>query len=272
MKLTICHLSDIHLDGREDVILKKSDKICDAILQEAMKKDVIFFIISGDIAQGGQNEQYEIAIDFFADIQKRLESSKSIHSYFFFVPGNHDCDFKDSQRNKDDELRREKVIGSRESISEDDLAYYIESLCKKQQNFYDFVNLFDHDVADDIKVKLTYSSDLLRKYQIDYWGTKITINCLNSAWLTEIHEKPGNLFFPDRELKKITKDAELIITIYHHPSNWMHPNDRNKFNRWVMNQSDLVYVGHEHVGRNEQVETRETIYHAQYGEVLQDRG
>ena len=118
---------------------------------------------------------------------------------------------------------------------------------------------------------MIYSSDLLRKYQIDFRGTKITINCLNSAWLTEMHEKPGNLFFPDRELKKITKDAELIITIYHHPSNWMHPNDRNKFNRWVMNQSDLVFVGHEHVGRNEQVETRETIYHAQYGEVLQDR-
>ena len=51
----------------------------------------------------------------------------------------------------------------------------------------------------------------------------------------------------------------------------MHPNDRNTFNRWVMNKSDLVFVGHEHVGRNEQVETRETIYHAQFGEVLQDR-
>ena len=104
-----------------------------------------------------------------------------------------------------------------------------------------------------------------------YCGTKITINCLNSAWLTEIHEKPGNLFFPTKELNNIIKDAELVITTYHHPSNWMHPNDKNIFNRWVMNKSDLVYVGHEHVGRNEQVETRETIYHAQYGEILQDR-
>ena len=52
----------------------------------------------------------------------------------------------------------------------------------------------------------------------------------------------------------------------------MHPNDRNEFNRWVMNKSDLVYVGHEHLGRNESVETRDTIYHAQYGEVLQEKG
>jgi len=71
---------------------------------------------------------------------------------------------------------------------------------------------------------------LLRKYQIIYCGTKITINCLNSAWLTEIHEKPGNLFFPTKELNNIIKDAELVITTYHHPSNWMHPNDKNIFN------------------------------------------
>lgn len=271
MRLTICHLSDIHLDNREDIILEKVDRICDAILKEALKKDVIFFIISGDIVQGGQKEQYEIALDFFVKIQQQLEHNKSIYSYFFFVPGNHDCDFQDNQRNKDDDLRREKVIASKESIAEDDLAYYVEALCEKQQNFYNFVGIFDYDILDDIEVKPIYSSKLLRKYQIKCFETKITINCLNSAWLTELHENPGKLFFPDKEMKKITKDADLVITMYHHPSNWMHPNDRNKFNRWVMNKSDLVFVGHEHVGRNEQVETRETVFHAQYGEVLQDR-
>lgn len=271
MRLTICHLSDIHFEGTEDAVLEKKEMICDVILQDALKKDVIFFIISGDIAQSGQKEQYLIALDFFTDIQSKLKDSKSISSYFFFSPGNHDCDFTDKQRNKDDDLRREKIFSAKEGISEEDLAYYIQSLCEKQQNFYDFVDLFEYNILDDVIIKLTYNSSLLRKYQIIYCGTKITINCLNSAWLTEIHEKPGNLFFPTKELNNIIKDAELVITTYHHPSNWMHPNDKNIFNRWVMNKSDLVYVGHEHVGRNEQVETRETIYHAQYGEVLQDR-
>ena len=99
----------------------------------------------------------------------------------------------------------------------------------------------------------------------------LRINLLNSAWLTVKKEKPGYLFFPSKEYHKITKDNFIEITVYHHPSNWMHPNDRNEFNRWVMNKSDLVYVGHEHFGRNESVETRDTVYHAQYGEVLQDR-
>ncbi len=115
MRLTICHLSDIHLDGQEDSIIEKRDKICDAILQDALKKDVIFFIVSGDVVQGGQAEQYEIAIDFFAGIQNRLEDSKSISSFFFFSPGNHDCDFTDEQRNKDDDLRREKILSLKET-------------------------------------------------------------------------------------------------------------------------------------------------------------
>jgi len=76
MRLTICHLSDIHFEGSEDVIL-----------QDALKKDVIFFIISGDIAQSGQKEQYLIALDFFTDIQSKLKDCKSISSYFFFLLG-----------------------------------------------------------------------------------------------------------------------------------------------------------------------------------------
>lgn len=92
-------------------------------------------------------------------------------------------------------------------------------MCIKQQNYYDFVDLYDYNDLDNIKIKLMYKSNLLRKYQIIYYGRKITINCLNSAWLTELHEKPGNLFLPDKEVKKIAKDADLVITVYHHPSN-----------------------------------------------------
>lgn len=87
MRLTICHLSDIHFEGSENVVLEKKEMICDVILQDALKKDVIFFIISGDIAQSGQKEQYLIALDFFTDIQSKLKDCKSISSYFFFLLG-----------------------------------------------------------------------------------------------------------------------------------------------------------------------------------------
>lgn len=271
MRITICHLSDIHFATEKNSILEKKEKLCNAILQDALKRDLIIFIVSGDIAQSGQTAEYEIAYNFFTDIQEYLQNKKGLRALFFFVPGNHDCDFSDEQRNKDDNLRRQRVLSERE-ITEDDLAYYITALCQKQQGYCNFLDLFKYDNLEGVRVKKPFGSKLLSQYEIEVEEKTIRLNLLNTAWLTERKEKPGYLFIPSKEYQKITKDNYLEITVYHHPSNWMHPNDRNEFNRWVMNKSDLVYVGHEHLGRNEFVETRDTIYRAQYGEVLQERG
>lgn len=272
MRITICHLSDIHFGNDGNTLLDKQEKLCNAILQDALKKDIVIFIVSGDIAQSGQEKEYEIAYDFFTEIEEYLVKRKELRVLFFFTPGNHDCDFSDTQRNKDDDLRREKIISEREQITEGDLSYYVQCLCQKQKEYCNFVGLFEYNDLEGVQTKLLSRSELLSQYEILIEGKKIRINLLNSAWLTERKEKPGYLYFPCNEYKKITKDGDINITVYHHPSNWMHPNDRNEFNRWVMNKSDLVYVGHEHLGRNESVETRDTNYHAQYGEVLQERG
>lgn len=125
MRITICHLSDIHFAVDGNTILEKQEKLCNAILQDALKKEVIIFIVSGDIAQSGQAEEYEIAYNFFTEIQEYLEKKKELRVLFFFVPGNHDCNFTDDQKNKDDNLRREKVVNERENLSEDELSYYI---------------------------------------------------------------------------------------------------------------------------------------------------
>lgn len=95
MRITICHLSDIHFAVDGNTILEKQEKLCNAILQDALKKEVIIFIVSGDIAQSGQAEEYEIAYNFFTEIQEYLEKKKELRVLFFFVPGNHDCDFTD---------------------------------------------------------------------------------------------------------------------------------------------------------------------------------
>ena len=95
---------------------RDTEKLCNVCLQDALKKEVIIFIVSGDIAQSGQAEEYEIAYNFFTEIQEYLEKKKELRVLFFFVPGNHDCDFTDDQKNKDDNLRREKVVDERENL------------------------------------------------------------------------------------------------------------------------------------------------------------
>lgn len=43
MRITICHLSDIHFAVDGNTILEKQEKLCNAILQDALKKEVIIF-------------------------------------------------------------------------------------------------------------------------------------------------------------------------------------------------------------------------------------
>ena len=84
MRITICHLSDIHFGKDGNTILEKKEKICDAILQNALKRDIVLFIVSGDIAQSGQEIEYEIALNFFMQIQEYLEKRKELKVLFFF--------------------------------------------------------------------------------------------------------------------------------------------------------------------------------------------
>ena len=166
MRITICHLSDIHFAVDGNTILEKQEKLCNAILQDALKKDIIIFIVSGDIAQSGQANEYGIAYNFFTEIQEYLEKKKELRVLFFFVPGNHDCDFTDDQKNKDDNLRREKVVNERENITEDELSYYIGALCRKQQEYRDFVDGFEYDNLEGVCVKEISRSNLLLQYEI----------------------------------------------------------------------------------------------------------
>lgn len=163
MRITICHLSDIHFSTTGNALLDKKENLCNAILEHAMKKDLIVFIVSGDIAQAGLSKEYEIALDFFIYLKEYLERRKELRVLFFFVPGNHDCDFTDEQRNKDDALRRDKVLCDRDKISDDDLSYYADRLCGKQRNFCDFVGLFEYNL-EGVQIKSVYNSKLLVQY------------------------------------------------------------------------------------------------------------
>lgn len=118
-------------------------------------------------------------------------------------------------------MRREKIVNERENLSEDELSYYIEALCRKQQEYRDFVGVFEYDNLEGVQVKALSHSDLVVQYEVVVEGKGIRINLLNSAWLTERKEKPGYLYFPSKEYQKITKDGHIEITVYHHPSNWI---------------------------------------------------
>lgn len=267
MRLQICHLSDIHFLDKNNSLISKQESLCRAILESSFKNEKILFLISGDIAQSGMGQQYDVAFEFFTYIKNKLTKEKNIISYFFFAPGNHDCLFIDDDY--DEQNRRKRILDDKDNLDIKESLYYQKELCKKQMNYFDFIQKFNKDI-DGIK-EIENESPLIKQYEIKIDEKTVNLNILNTSWVSQKKEKPGELFIPKNVYENtIVKKDGLNITMYHHPSNWMHPNDKLYFDSCVMPQSDILYMGHEHVGRNEEIKTRNSQYDIQYGEVLQD--
>lgn len=266
MRLQICHLSDIHFIVGENAIEQKKDKLCSAILENAYKNQEILFLVSGDIAQSCDLKQYEIAMEFFIDIQNELQKQKNIKSYFVFAPGNHDAIL--DPKDRDETNRRNEVLRQKNNLDSEDLDFYQEKMCKKQDNYFMFANSF---WDESVMQKINTQTLLMEQYRLRIAEQEIFINILNTSWISQRHERPGEIFIPKTVYeKKIVKKKGLNITMYHHPSNWMHPNDKLEFDNVIRKQSDIIFVGHEHDGREEHIVTREAEFEVEYGEVLQD--
>lgn len=266
MRLQICHLSDIHFWTQEDYIDEKKEKICDAILSRAKRKEDILFLVSGDIAQSCSEEEYDIALGFFEYLKEDLNAKKELQSYFIFVPGNHDAilDVNDY----DEENRRNEILNQKDNLEKKKMEYYQTKMCEKQKNFFDFRDLLTDDT---FITKVETGNKLLEKFELKIAGFPIFINAFNTSWISQRNEKPSEIFIPKSIYEKtIHKNEGLNITMYHHPSNWMHPDDKIFFDSIIRANSDMVFVGHEHVGREEHVKSNKAEYDLEYGEVLQD--
>lgn len=266
MRLQICHLSDIHFVTGENAILDKKEQLSRAILEYTHKNEDMLFLVSGDIAQSCDNDEYIEAMGFFIYLQEELKKEKNINSYFFFAPGNHDAILNPDDL--DEANRRKVVLEKRDTLTKSELEYYQGKMCEKQKNYFDFVSDF---MDETVISKLDTKTPLLEQYELKIVDNKIYINVLNTAWISQRKEKPGEIFMPKMVYeKRIVKKDGLNITMYHHPSNWMHPDDKIYFDTEICNHSDIVFVGHEHVGREEHINTSQAEFDIEYGEVLQD--
>ena len=69
METVIIHLSDIHLSTLKNALLDKKQKLFDAILSNVINAKAAFILISGDIANTGNSEEYNIANGLFKELK-----------------------------------------------------------------------------------------------------------------------------------------------------------------------------------------------------------
>ena len=238
MKLAIVHLSDIHFGTRKDVCLRRADKLANAIKYAHDPEEKLLFVVTGDIANTGSSEEYEIAGDFFRSLFIGLgidplgDPSEAI-----FIPGNHDCNFREIGDLRPRLL--EKIQAELENI--DAAGETVQSLLQVQAGFFKFHEaLTGRDLTPESKLYFC------RKFEIG--GKTLEFRCFNSAWLSSRLEDPGALGFPRSTIQSASAltDSDVVIALAHHPSNWLDPASHNSFRTTVQRNSDFLFTGHEH--------------------------
>lgn len=236
MKLLILHLSDIHFEARSDHICHKADKIKAAVLSHR-DIDAYFVVTTGDIAFAGNALQYEIAYDFFTNLKS---DSAPANSYYIFVPGNHDCNFQ-----KDNSVRELVVNGIltadivKNTLSPD--ASIINTCVSVQDEFFDFLSRISEPRQRPEGVRRLCSEG-----EFTVGDKRIKVNCYNTAWLSQEHEKQGQLYFPVEWIALDAQKYDLVLSAFHHTYNWLESNNGRAFRQHIESTSDIILTGHEH--------------------------
>lgn len=261
-RLLIAHLSDIHISSETDPILARGDLLSAAIAAriEQSLASLCILAVTGDIAYSGTTEQYVLAEKLLTNLVEALRSRTGTPVYLVVAPGNHDCDFTKSLS------ARDTLVVSATPDNVDDA--YAQICLETQANFAAFRTRIE------VLSPAGRGGHALRKeYALSHGGASIAINCYNSAWDSTKHEKQGTLLMPPKPIGIVDTSADLLISMFHHPFNWMEANNAKWFKDLVESTSDIVLTGHEHVpGRFEKIHA--TGEHLNYleGAALQESG
>lgn len=243
MKIGILHLSDIHFENENDWLVDKSELIARATVGSLFSASVenLVVVISGDIANKGQESQYDIATKFFRHIQDYLKQELNIPIYIILVPGNHDCDFGNENNLKLRKISINAILSDSKVCSSNDEIY--EKCLHPQIPFFEFAQNFNNDFTYPNQPQIFYRLIIPAKDKV------LVFNCFNTAWLTQKHEEPGKLIMPSHllsEAELTVNNSLLSISIYHHPENWLSPESSSNFRSFLKKTSDLIFTGHEH--------------------------
>ena len=209
MKLGILHLSDIHFrrERESNSILERTEQIAAAFrgLSEP-RIDACFVAVTGDIAYSGNSQEYLVALDFFSALRETMAEFSTSSDKFIFVPGNHDCEFG-QQHSIRQAIIRDTIRGGGDLA---EINQEIVSECMEvQKEYFKFASLFVED-------ELTVTPQLYNELSFSVTKKTVIFRCFNTAWMSELEEKQGQLFFPVHLVNTSgdsQADTDLVVTL-----------------------------------------------------------
>jgi hypothetical protein len=237
MKITLLHLSDIHIKSESDAILTQAKSIAAAAFEAARDSTLLLVFVSGDIAFSGTAAQYIQAERLLRSLIDQLAAeATSCRISLVTIPGNHDCNFDE---NND---ARNLTIGALTTKVDPSVDDSVIDICTSvQRAYFEFRNRVEPAVESGDRLLWSRTFTVSDK--------KVTIHCLNSAWLSQKQETIGQLYFPIRRYSDLPNDsADVRIGLIHHPAHWVSTRTYREFRRYLHSIADLLLTGHEHEG------------------------
>lgn len=238
MRILIVQISDIHLIGLKDPTAMRGKLLSKALIAKSPKADVCFLVLTGDVANTGDKEEYSAARRLIDELKQQLIEAHIKSVYIVAIPGNHDLNFRaetDTRVFILDALDKylAKVIDFEGAA--------FSSIIAVQDNFFQFEN----EVSG--LPPLTNPEKLY--YRRSFWTGErsVVFHCFNTAWLSRRNEQQAKLFLPPQIYGYQTpNDTDLSIAIFHHPYNWIDANNQALLKSFVEKEADVVLTGHEH--------------------------
>jgi len=268
MKVAILHFSDIHIDkDNSQWLLSKAEQIVSAVWNDFSNCSKIIIVVSGDIANTGTEEEYGYAKNFFRTLLRafatRGMANKELENKIICVPGNHDCNYEK------DNGARQMLLGTLHTNATfiDDSVYRIISVV--QTEFTTF--------AKSVMCEKDFTLGINNNILIQVGDKTILFRLYNTAWMSVKREEQNSIVMPLNLIEKTHQDATFVISVFHHYYPWIIQgcdNNNKRFNKHILQTSNMALYGHEHTPSSSQVKDvfeNETINEFQGGALCLDR-
>ena len=159
-------------------------------------------------------------------------------SSFIVMPGNHDCDFA-----LDNALRKWVIQSAPQDSHIDTDASIVDQCLTVQKPFWQFA----HDTM--FSQPNAQLDQMYLEFNLTFADKELKLRCYNTAWVSQIHEKPGQMDFPKRYFADhdLELRSDVSVSLLHHPTNWLTPDRKREFDIVLDRSSDLLIFGHEHL-------------------------
>lgn len=254
----LLHISDLHIkDSEEDkfdqgVVLDPLIKRVKEDRENGLRPEII--VVTGDVAFQGIESEYKLAKEFFSDLLGTMELPDK---RLFIVPGNHDVNRKKYPKSVGIPVYETMSELNKEIEDEDDRSFLLGGM----EDYFAFIE----DNYAYLKSMHDRLVPFVHVHEADC-DKRIGIVGLNSAWMCRKSQDKVKIAIGEFQVKTAMEELErqgkvdLQISLFHHPLNWLWPEDSD-ISRSYLNRT-VVLSGHLHNSTG-------GYFHDQDGEIYQ---